>query len=368
MPARTKWTAGASGAKEKAGERGGDFLAFSLLPDQEKEHLARTLLAEFGVTSIANVTDRGEMIHSCCLPLGGHRNGDANPSASLNFHKLTYNCYGCGNSGGLLWFIAICRGTSSEDARDWLGTQTGVGQEQDLAALLAYFDAVWSPKRVERPPLPKLDPRILEPWRAIHPWLTDFRHIPVETIMEFDVGYDPECKIPIHKPGEPVRFITSERIIIPHWWRGNLVGWQSRRLNKDGTAKYLNSGDFPREFSIYHYDPKRSALVVESPMSVLSKHAICPDMEATFGAKVTDYQINLLASHFRVTLFFDNDEAGWGATEKVGEALLAYTDVFVVDNPFNADAADLTDEVFTELITHPIPFSMWRPPKKLQEI
>lgn len=358
-----KFRTGVTGAKE----RSSDFLVYSLLSDVEKERLARTLLAEFGVTHIATVTDRGEMIHSCCLPLGGHRNGDANPSASFNFQKLTYNCYGCGHSGGLLWFIATCRGTSATEARSWLGSQTGIGEEQDLAAFLAFFDALWSPQRVEHPPLPKFDPRVLDPWRLIHPWLTDGRHIPVETLIAFDVGYDPEYRVALHE-GEAVRWITSERIIIPHWWRGDLVGWQSRRVNNDGTAKYLNSGDFPREFSLYHYDPKRPALVVESPMSVLSKYALCPIIEATFGASVTDYQIRLLADHPRVTLFFDNDEAGWHATEEVGKALMDYTDVLVIDNPYNADAADLTDNLFSDLIANPIPFAMWQPPRTLAEL
>jgi Toprim-like len=362
-----KFRTGAAGAKE----RSNDFLAYSLLPDVEKERLARTLLGEFGVTQIATITDRGEMIHSCCLPLGGHRNGDANPSASFNFLKLTYNCYGCGHSGGLLWFIATCRGSSSEEARTWLGSQTGIGEEQDLAAFLAFFDALWNPQRNERPPLPKLDPRVLDPWRKLHWWLTEppplGRGIPAETLITFDVGFDSEYRVAVHE-GESTRWIISERIIIPHWWRGNLVGWQSRRVNKDGTAKYLNSGDFPREFSLYHYEPRRPALVVESPMSVLSKYAVCPTIEATFGAKVTDYQVQLLAEHPRVTLFFDNDEAGWHATEEVGSTLMDYTDVLVVDNPYNADAADLTDEMFSNLIEHPIPFSMWQPPRSLVEL
>ena len=365
----TKFVQGAALLKEKlAAQSSGDFTAFTLMSDMEKEQLCRTLLAEFGVTTITRVSDKGEMIHSCCLPFGQHRNGDRNASASLNYRLLTYNCLGCGNSGGLLWFIATCRGTSSEDAREWLGKQTGIGDEQDLAALLAYFDAVWNPQRVERPPLPKMDPKVLEPWKLVHPWLTEVRRIPVETIVSFSVGYAEAYRLPVYEDGQIARWQSSERIVIPHFWKGNLVGWQTRRLTQDGTDKYISSPDFPKDTTIMNYDPRRPALVVESPMSVLSKYHRCPIIEATFGAKVTDAQIRLLSEHSRVILFFDNDEAGWHATERVGEALLPYSDVWVIDNPYNADAADLDDDTFATLVADPVPYSMWKRPSHLLEL
>lgn len=365
----SSFVTGLNAAKDRSMAQGSDFTSFSIMPDTEKEQLCRTLLAEFGVTTISRVSDRGEMIHSCCLPFGAHRNGDSSPSASLNYKLLTYNCLGCGNSGGLLWFIATCRGTSSEDAREWLGKQTGVGDEQDLAALLRYFDAIWSPKRVERPPLPKLEASVLEPWKLIHPWLTDVRHIPRETLIHFQVGYAEKYRLPVYnEKGEVSGWITSERIVIPHFWKGNLVGWQTRRLMNDGTAKYISSPDFPKDSTIFNYDPRRAALVVESPMSVLSKFHCCPIIEATFGAAVNDHQIRLLSEHARVTLFFDNDEAGWKATATVGEALLPYSDVWVVDNPYNADAADLSDDRFGELMAGSVPYNVWKQPKKLLEL
>lgn len=364
----SSFVTGLEAAKDRSMSRGSDFTAFSLMSDEEKEYLCRTLLAEFGVTTINRVSERGEMIHSCCLPFGQHRNGDSNASASLNYKLLTYNCLGCGNSGGLLWFIATCRGTSSEDAREWLGKQTGVGDEQDLASLLRYFDALWNPKRVERPPLPNLDASVLEPWKLIHPWLTETRRIPVETIMRFQVGYAENYRLPVYKDGEVDHWMCSERIVIPHFWKEKLVGWQTRRLTNDGTDKYISSPDFPKDSTIFNYDPRRPALVVESPMSVLSKFHCCPIIEATFGAKVTDYQMRLLSEHTRVILFFDNDEAGWKATQVAGEALLPYSDVWVFDNPYNADAADLDDETFRELLASPVPFSVWKPPRQLVEL
>src|SRR5205814_1612981 len=147
---------------------------------------------------------------------------------------------------------------------------------------------------------------------------TEGRHIPADTLMKFNVGYG-EFKLMV---GDD--FVKSERIIIPHFWKGDLVGWQTRRLNKrDGTPKYSSSQDLPKDATIYnYYGAAKPAVVVESPMSVLSKVHCHPGIEATFGAKVTDRQLELLSRHSETTLWFDNDDAGWEATEKVAYELL----------------------------------------------
>lgn len=341
------------------------------LPDPEKERLCRDLLAEFGVTTV-QVRDH-EMIHSCCLPFGRHKNGDASASASLNYKKLTYNCLGCGSAGGLLWFIATCRGEDTQAARSWLEDQTGSGpDEQSLASLMSFFDSVYSAKENSRPaPIPKMHEGVLAPWLKIHPWLTEDRGINPEVLMRHKVGYAETYRTRIGEtddtPPKPI-FIESPRIVIPHFWKGNLVGWQTRRLLKDGTPKYVSSPDFPKDQTLWAYDQRmKSVEVVESPMSVL----VCGDdgvhMEATFGAKVTDRQVSLLSNHPRVVLWMDNDEAGWKATVRLGEALEAYSDVWVVNNPWNADPGDLTAAERARLRADPVPFGLWHPPKVVQE-
>ncbi len=322
------------------------------LPDSEKERLCRSLLAEFGAENVTVRDD--EIIHSCLLPFGAHKNGDRKPSASLNWKKLTYNCLGCGSSGGLLWFIGTCRGVRSSEARKWLNEQTGQGpDEQSLSSLIQFFDDVYGRKNgTKYSPLPKMSAKVLTPWLLIHPYMTEVRRIPVGTLQHFSVGWNRE----------------TNRIIIPLFWQGNLVGWQTRRLASDGTPKYKNSPDFPKDQALYNYDPKRKrAVIVESPMSVLSKFHALPDMEATFGASVTDRQVRLIANHRRVVLFLDNDTAGWEATHKLGEALEAYSSVWVVDNPWAADAADMDDRTVLDLVDNAVPFATWRQPKALKE-
>lgn len=343
----------------------------SLLPDAEKERLCRDLLAEFGVTQV-KVNADGEMIHSCCLPFGAHKNGDASASASLNYQRLVYNCLGCGSSGGLLWFIATCRGESGEAARAWLDDQTGSGpDEQSLSSLLQFFDAVYGPKtRNKAAPIPQMSVKVLEPWLAIHPYMTEDRGISEEALMRFKVGYAPtmRCKIGETKdtPPKPI-YVESERIVIPHFWKGTLVGWQSRRLGKDGTAKYLSSPDFPKDTTVFNYDAKApSAVVVESPMSVLAAADDVAHFEGTFGAKITDRQCSLLTMHRRLILWLDNDEAGWKATARLGEYAEAYCDVWVVDSPWDEDAGGLPAAERARLLDEALtPYALWNPPKTL---
>lgn len=334
----------------------------ALLPDTEKERLCRSLLAEFGATRIKVGGDGEELIHGCLLPFGKHKNQDVEPTASLNWKKLVYKCLGsCDAGGGLLWFIGLCRGTSGNDARRWLDSETGLGADgMSLSALLSYFDSVYNPQHCMAPPMPKMNASVLDQWLAIHPYLTEIRGIPEANVMKHRVGYG-TFRV---RRGED--WVDSERIVIPHFWRGTLVGWQTRRLLKDGTPKYQSSPDLPRESTIYAYDPTRPhVVVVESPMSVIAKSHVLP-LEATFGNAVTPKQTRYLSHHPRVTLFFDNDEAGWTATEKVGEALQPYCDVRVADNPWNEDVAGLPDEVVADLVRDAVPWSLWNRPKHVK--
>lgn len=346
-------------AADEARGKGSDFAQYTALPESEKERLCRSLLSEFGVTRITRTNDQGELNHCCCLPW----HDESNPSASLNYKKLTYKCYGCGSQGGLLWFIGTCRQTSGTDARKWLNDQTGLGSdEQPLAALLSFFEAIYGPSGKNNvAPMPKMNPSVLNRWLRIHPYMTDVRNISEETLMRFKVGYG---IIPVKITD--TTWVDSERIVIPHFWKGDLVGWQTRRLYKDGTPKYKSSPDFPKDATIYNFDQTAKApVIVESPMSVLSKAHLDIPIEGTFGASLTDRQCRLLSIHRRVVLFMDNDDAGWKATDQVAERLESYSEVFVVPSPWACDPCDMDDETYTTLVESAIPYSLWSRPQEL---
>lgn len=338
----------------------------SKLPLTQKRSLCRDLLAEFGARNITEHSN-GELIHSCCLPFGGHKNGDRNPSASLNFHKLTYSCLGCGNSGGLLWLIASCRGEDSMQARRWLEGETGTeGNVLDLPSLLRLIDEIFETKTHFYQPIPRYDPSILDAWRhpQFHPMLTGGMpelevsgwNIPEETLRRFDIGYD----------------LNTDRITIPVWWEGKLVGWQGRRAydveedEEKEHPKYKSSPELPRNSILYNYSKREEYVVVESPKTVLRRYHHMPHVVATFGAEVEEAQQRLLHSARKVVLWFDNDKAGWKAYRKVGNALTRYTTVYAVRSPYDADPGDLSDSIADSLLAQAVPYSVWQIPGRLR--
>lgn len=198
------------------------------LTDDDKKSLCIEMLNEFGAS---NITERGdELIHSCCLPFGLHKNGDRNPSASLNWRKMVFHCHGCDNGGSFMWLIATCRGEDISESRNWVSRRVDVESPEGIEGLLKFIDSFYDPKSEAVPPMPHFNPSVLNDWLFIHPYLTEQRHIPEGNIMHFQVGFNPR----------------EGRIVLPHFWHGKLVGWQTRRLSNDGSPKYRNTPDFPK--------------------------------------------------------------------------------------------------------------------------
>jgi hypothetical protein len=357
------------------------FWEAALLPDQSKRALCLELLQEFGA-NVKKINDKsGEINHGCLVSPSMHSDQDANPTASLNYEKLVYKCLGCGASGGLLWFIATCRGSTSMEARTWLEQTAGLGGSvMELDAMLRFLDNMYAKKSTV--PIPQYSDRALKPWTFDHPYLTDpasadppGREIPVETLRKFRLGWDPE----------------KDRIVLPHFWNGHLVGWQTRKMPFDwmsrepenNAPKYLSSPDFPKDATIFNYSPRTvTAVVVESMMSVL-RHDHALHMEATFGASVTDLQIMRLVKHEDIVLWMDNDKAGWTAVEGIPEAprtktspgkeaklgmgdqLSRYGRVKVVDSLWSQDPGDLPTEEVLRLVAAAVPWGSWKRPRVL---
>lgn len=348
------------------------------LPDDVKEDLCRSLLAEFGVTRILHNPTKGELTHQCVMP----EHDDRNPSAGLNYRTLTYKCFSCQASGGLLWLIRTVRGggTTTAGAREWLIGSLGLDGE-DTEAILRLIDSIVAADGTARvrAPIPSFSPRILDPWAFIHPWLTDpidwddpamgGRGVPEQNVLDLRVGYAEQY--PLDDKGT-----TSERIVVPHFWKGKLVGWQSRKIFEDGSPKWLSTPDFPKDETLYRPPEGDLAVVVESPMTVL-RHAHHLPLTATFGANVTDRQVRLLSGYDKVVLWMDPDKAGWrameGYTDEGGEhhpglidRLTPYTDVWAVDSDLANDGADLDDETAAEAVRDAVPAAVWERPERLR--
>lgn len=336
----------------------------SLLPQNVKEQLCRTLLEEFGAMSIRHRPSKGELTHAC-LVSASHTDQVRNPTASLNYDKLTYKCLGCNAKGGILWLITEVRHCTWQEARDWLAKETGTGGVvMPLQQLLDYYDALYADARKRPPPIPTYSSSILDPWtQIVHPWLTEGvedlgikgRHIREQNVRDLKIGWDPE----------------DNMIVIPHFWKGQLAGWQKRKLAGPG-PKYVSTPDLPRDQTIYDYDAKRrTAVIVESPLTV-ARHRHALPMEATFGATVTDRQIKLMVGHYeRLVVWMDNDDGGWKSLEGlkdspgVIERASQYCSVWVVDSPFAGGPDDVDTETAVALVDMAVPGVSWKRPKSL---
>lgn len=325
------------------------------MTDHDKKAMAVDLLSEFGARVARETGD--ELIHSCVLPFGFHANGDRNASASLNWRKLVYNCHVCGG-GSLFWLISNCRGdTSWAQARQWADSKANFTDEQSFANFQNYLDKLLHPDPDQPPPpIPHYNEAVLKPWMKVHWYMTEpppvGRGIPAENCIKHQVGYD-----------------GNNRIIFPLFWQGKLVGWQTRRILDDGSSKNLFSPDFPRYSTLYNSEVEADRLViVESQISVVAKTHLAPEFGfiGTFGAEVTREQMKLLARLGSVTLWFDNDNAGYSATRNVAESLIDYIPVSVVQSPWVEDPGDgMDDDMVRELIRGAVPYGSWNPPDEV---
>jgi hypothetical protein len=308
---------------------------------------ARKVLEHYGMENDHDeVTSSGEteVVHSCLLDRVDrhHNNGDAHPSASANLDRKLYVCY---SYWGGDFFHLIQKMENKNSFADIVpilspflsdATATADDFRAEMERLLADFLATPGAYRVE---LPSYSERVLAPWAFIHPYLHE-RGIDSETASRLQVGWRED----------------DNRIVIPHFWDGKLMGWQARAVPDrpgqwPGTArpqpKYRSTPGFPKSDTLF-YDHSRpypeggTVLVVESPFSVIKAAALGVDTPvlATFGAKVSNAQIKLLADYREVVVWADPDTAGLLMQRRLAKALHRETAVRVVTPDEGKDLAD----------------------------
>lgn len=290
-----------------------------------------------------------EIIHSCLIDRiePHHNNGDASPSAACNLDKKVYICYQWWG-GDLFHLIAKLEGKESLADIVPMLSHFLAGATQPVDKVRAELDKIFAQPSVFTVDLPRYADRVLEPWLREHPYWAA-RGIAPETIVQFRLGFDP----------------AENRVVFPHFYDGALVGWQKRVTPETTPAfpKYRNSVGFPKAETLYNFDAARrfrSVIVVESPMSVVRAHSLgFPNVVATFGAKVTGHQIELLRQWRDIYVWFDADAAGYSGEQKLVSGLYRHSGVRVVIPVPGRDAGDCADEgEFLERIASAVPAVM----------
>lgn len=305
---------------------------------------ARAVLDHYGITNDHEETTHAgetEVIHSCLLDSVDrhHNNGDQNPSASCNLDRKLYICYSYW--GGDLFHLVM-----KLENRDNFESIIPViapfldGATADTDAFLSEIETMLAAPGAYSREVPGYADRILDPWAFIHPYLHE-RGIDSDTASRLQIGWRD----------------TDNRIIIPHFWGGKLVGWQARAVpdrpglwpgTADPSPKYRSTPGFPKSDTLY-YDHSRplpdrgpAVLVVESPFSVIKATALGLDMPvvATFGAKVSATQTALLTDFDRVILWPDPDAAGQLMERTVMRHLHRHPGLSIISPDPGKDLAD----------------------------
>jgi len=285
-----------------------------------------------------------ELIHSCRLPFGLHKNGDQNPSASLNKETLMFNCFTCGG-GSVFWLVENILDITFNQALARVkeySTGSFVDYDKFIDRLKANLSQGSPEGKVD---IPVYSQNILEPWIRQTDYM-DSRGISHEVQRDMKIGLRENTMEWVHS-GDASQQVSVSRIIIPHIFNGQLVGWQGRKLTEDPRVpKYKNSKQFPKAWTLYNYDnldPNEELIVVESPMSVLKLKSLgVNNVVSTFGASISNYQIHLIRRFQDVCIWMDGDTAGRKASSYLVHCL-SKTNMVTILEEDNEDPASVGD-------------------------
>lgn len=268
----------------------------------------------------------------CILPYNSHTNGDTTGKFSINREKKIYNCWVCGG-GSLLDLAMATQDLDPEAATQWI--YQFANREETDDEFFDHLDELLSVPADRQPAVPYFNDRVLARYDAAteHPWLKE-RGISNWAIDTFNIRFKPEAT---RTNGE--ESYQGPTILFPHFWQGQLVGWQQRWLGEDRpkwVPKYTMTPDFPKNETLYGYDraidnhPGGYPVVCESVPSALFLWSMGIPAVVTFGSSVGESQMKLLRRFPGVILAPDNDEAGAKWTHTLESYLDRFIDVKIL--------------------------------------
>lgn len=258
---------------------------------------------------------RGGWLIQC--PLGIHT--DNSPSCSVSINGL-FNCWSCGAQGNytrLLHDVAKFSWKRSSETVEELGLRKAWTKEakriyaQDekpvlSEAVLGLYDVDWhdgyeiyrkyNGKGQHRPP-----------WALVF----DKGFLP-DTLTHFEAGYDAD----------------DQRITIPIWnYKKKLLGILGRAC-RSGEFKYVPYLKFRYTDHVYNIHATEFAhpvILVEGAMDVWMLHQwkIPFTAIATMASSISEQQVSdILEKHTDISIFYDNDPAGWKGAAQAAKRLL----------------------------------------------
>ena len=272
-------------------------------------------------------------------------NKEKTPSFFVNDQKAMWFDFSSGKNGNIFDFLMLTEGVSFPEAVERLAQQAGVplpvmtreaqAQEErrkslhDIVELAAkFFEATLASRAGARGRGYLLD-------RGIH----------APTQIKFRLGYSAgeqyalkehlgAAKIPVEDMVEAGLLVSGEDIAVPYDrfrdrvmfpitdWRGRVIAFGGRALEKDVAAKYLNSPETPlfhKGATLYNIAGARKAAHDGAPVIAVEGYIdaiamVTAGFEATVAPLGTALTVEQLALMWRMAdepiLCFDGDEAG----------------------------------------------------------
>jgi DNA primase len=284
-------------------------------------------------------------------------NKEKTPSFFVNDQKAMWFDFSSGKNGNIFDFLMLTEGVSFPEAVERLATQAGV-------PLPAYSPEVEAreERRKTLHDIVELAAAFFQSMLAARQgargrgYLAD-RGIAPATQLKFRLGYAPAeqyalkehlgaAKIPVEDMIEAGLVVAGEDIAVPYDrfrdrimfpiadWRGRVIAFGGRALDKDVAAKYLNSPETPlfhKGATLYNIAAARKAahegaqvIAVEGYIDVIAM--VTAGYEATVAPLGTALTADQLALLWRMAdepvLCFDGDDAGRRAAYRAADLAL----------------------------------------------
>jgi DNA primase len=248
------------------------------------------------------------------------------PSCKIELARKIFHCFGCGQKGNVLEFVAKLDATDLRAAAMKITTVCAIApapprSDDRPARQPAAKTPIAAPRSIPNatPPSAAAEEPVNPPLTfelkldAAHPYLSERRLSP-ETVAQFGLGY---CN----------RGLMKGRICIPiHDAAGNLVAyagrWADTGAPPDGEDKYKLPAKFQKNrvlFNLNRLDDVTHLVAVEGFWSAIRLHTTGIPAVALMGSSISEDQIALL--HERGTrslvLLLDGDTAGYQARERL---------------------------------------------------
>lgn len=221
---------------------------------------------------------------------------------------------GTGDRGNFVRLIALLRGLSEDEAREYLKNQYGT--EEVTEPLTVNIGTIGRPK-----PKP-LDTSVLNRYKYRHPYLT-CRGISEQVQRMMRVGY---CR--------------EKRAVTIPWFgpKGELAALMYRKVS--GKAFWFEKGGLPLRDLVYGIDviyrrKINHAVLVEAPIDAMYVMTAGFPAIALGGANFSEGKSDVLRRSplEEITIMADNDEAGQKWKEQAIDKLMGYMKVKVAEFP-----------------------------------